>query len=80
MDVLPDTVQSSSDQDAPNHQQIQAVNKSTMDHYFKALTKTFKTDESARLMDVIRNSVFLRDTKTMNWFDSTAGGSGSAKA
>ena len=80
MDVLPDIVHSLHEQDAPEQQQKSVVKNGTMEYYFKALTKTFNTKESVGFMEILKDGGMFRDTKTMDWFDSFAGGSGSAKA
>ncbi|KAF9983554.1 hypothetical protein BGZ75_005002, partial [Mortierella antarctica] len=79
-DVLPDIVQPSGEQDAPEQQQKRTVNKGYMNHYLKALTKTFEPNKSIGFMEMLKSGGLLRDTKTMDWFDSSAGGSGSAMA
>ncbi|KAF9291507.1 hypothetical protein BGZ68_003712 [Mortierella alpina] len=79
MEVLPDIAQSSHRQDIPEHQQKIPDNIGKMDHYLKALTKTFKTDGSKGFREILKNSM-LRDIKTMDWFESSAIGNGSAEA
>ncbi|KAF9939747.1 hypothetical protein BGZ67_008980 [Mortierella alpina] len=79
-DVLPDIVQPPGAQDAPEQQQKRTVNKGDMNHYIKALTKTFEPNKSIGFMEMLKSGGMLRDTKTMDWFDSSAGGSGSAMA
>ncbi|KAF9273348.1 hypothetical protein BGZ68_001591 [Mortierella alpina] len=80
MDVLPDIVQFSHGQDAPEQQQKSVTSKGKMDHYLKVLQKFFRTKESAGFMDIVKNNGMLRDNKTMDWFGSSAGGNESAKA
>ncbi|KAF9282400.1 hypothetical protein BGZ68_005984, partial [Mortierella alpina] len=81
MNVLPDTVHSShAAQDAPDQRQSSARNNGKMDHYFKALEKSLKPNQSAGFLDLLKDSGMLHDNKTMDWFDSSASGSGSAKA
>ncbi|KAF9280296.1 hypothetical protein BGZ68_007331 [Mortierella alpina] len=74
-DVLPDVVQLSSELGAPE-QQKSIANKSNMDHYVKALRKHGPDG----LMIMVKIGNILRDTKTMDWFDTSAVGRGPAKA
>ncbi|KAF9983218.1 hypothetical protein BGZ75_005325 [Mortierella antarctica] len=81
MDLLPEAVQSSPGQDAPDPQQPRNVtNNGKMVHYLKALEKSFKKNESSGFLDLLKNGGMLDDNKTMDWFESSAGGQGSAKA
>ncbi|KAF9935572.1 hypothetical protein BGZ67_003338 [Mortierella alpina] len=73
MDVLPDSVQSS-------HVQENPVKRAKMDHYYDALKRTFNTRGSVGFRKISKNDDMLRDTKPMDWFESSNSGSGSAKA
>ncbi|KAF9944144.1 hypothetical protein BGZ70_005002, partial [Mortierella alpina] len=80
-DVLPDIVQSPHRQVDPEQQQWRtAMNTGEKPHYLKAIQQYFTTSKPAGFMDILKNGDMLLDGKTMDWFDSSAGGQGSAKA
>ncbi|KAF9949164.1 hypothetical protein BGZ70_001906 [Mortierella alpina] len=80
IDVLPEVVPSPHLKEGPEHQQRITTNNGKMDHYLKALAKTFQTNESARFREIVKDGAMLRGAKTMDWFDSSAGGTESANA
>ncbi|KAF9271739.1 hypothetical protein BGZ68_003125, partial [Mortierella alpina] len=80
MDMPLDIVQTADEQNAPEQRHRSATNKGKMDHYLKALEKSFKTNEFAGFTEILKSRGMTGDDKTMDWFDSSAGGGESAKA
>ncbi|KAF9284572.1 hypothetical protein BGZ68_004607, partial [Mortierella alpina] len=81
VDMLPDIRQSSHWQGEPEQQRSAKNNNGEKKHYLEALKQYFKTGESPGFRDMLKKDEMLQDRgKTMDWFDSSAGGSESAKA
>ncbi|KAF9956296.1 hypothetical protein BGZ70_009976, partial [Mortierella alpina] len=80
MNMLADIERSSYLQGEPEQQRKPAANKDEKIHYLKALKQYFKTGEFLGSMDILKNSTTLGIGKTMDWFNSSVGGSESAEA
>ncbi|CAO3567067.1 unnamed protein product [Mortierella alpina] len=73
MNMLADIERSPYPQGEPEQQRKHAANKGEKIHYLKAL-------ESLGFVDILKKSNMLDIGKTMDWFNSSAGGSESAEA
>ncbi|CAO3567022.1 unnamed protein product [Mortierella alpina] len=80
MNMLADIERSPYPQGEPEQQRQQAANKGEKIHYLRALEQYFKTSGSLGFVDKLKNGNMLDIGKTMDWFNSSAGGSESAKA
>ncbi|KAF9286745.1 hypothetical protein BGZ68_002598 [Mortierella alpina] len=82
MDLLPDVVQPPIRHVGAEQQQWRkAMDIREKAHYLNALKQFFSASESVEFMDIIRSDGIHPDNdKTMDWFDSSAGGQESAKA
>ena len=81
MNMLADIERSSYLQGEPKQQRKLAASKGEKVHFLKALKQYFTTSECAGFVDILKNGDMLHDKdKTMDWFASSAGGSGTAKA
>ncbi|CAO3567024.1 unnamed protein product [Mortierella alpina] len=80
MNMLADIERSPYPQSEPEQQRKRAVNKGEKIHYLRALEQYFKTSGSLGFVDKLKNGNMLDIGKTMDWFNSSAGGSESAEA
>ncbi|KAF9271706.1 hypothetical protein BGZ68_003183, partial [Mortierella alpina] len=80
INMLAEIEQSSYPQIEPEQQRKHATNRGEKIHYLKALKQYFKPGESLEFIDKVKNGNKIDVSKTMDWFNSSASGSESAKA